>query len=719
MIAGVRPLGLVLCLVFAPAWGAETDARARDAYNRLREGADAKKAAVQRLDAWEQARQVPLWRDSRGESGAWEEVGPRVLLGGWGGMENTGRMCALAVDPRDRNRLYAAAASGGLWKSEDRGASWRPIADFESSLNFGALAIDPIDPDTVYAGTGEPHYSIDSFHGAGMLRSRDRGKSWDLLGSEPFIGHRFTRIVPHPRRTGFLFAATTRGVYRTVDGGGTWVRVLDGVASDLTMDPLNPNRMLAALGLPWGDARNGIYASGDGGETWKRVEGGWPRSGGALGRLQMDICRDFPQVVYAAIFRNAGGLEGIYKSTDFGSTWARLPSAIDFAGDGQWYNNCLAVCPTNPNVVFVGGYSSFRTIDGGQTWEDNTRSYAGGIVHPDHHGYAFDPHDPNTLYMCGDGGLFRTNDLGGTWESVSRGIGTVQFQYVDVHPWDPKIAYGGTQDNGTNKYQGDPAWLHVFTGDGGTTRVNWNNPDIVYTEYINLAICKSVDAGRSWQWGKTAGINLNEGALFYAPFNLDPSNPDVLVAGTQRVYRSEDAAESWRAISPPLGGFVSAVTVAPTNPRAIYAGTHSGRVWVTPDQGATWKEITAGVRGPAYVSDICVDPRNARTAYLSLASWGPDRFWRTEDAGDTWTDVMGDLPDMPVRMAVCHPQRPDTVFIATEIGVFVSENRGKMWRRFGRGLPNVPVFTIVANPRTGYLTAGTHGRGAWRIPLPD
>lgn len=685
------------------------------AENRVR--FDSKVApAVGRLTAYFETRSLPVWRNAAGTSPKWQEIGPSVLKSGWGGMDNAGRMLAAAVDPRDPRILWVGAASGGIWRSGDEGKTWKAVADQEASLSIGALAVDPFDHDTVYAGTGEPNNSLDSFHGTGFLRTKNGGRSWDLLAADVFLGGQFSRIVPHPRRQNFLYAATTRGVMRSLDGGATWVQLLRGRATDLLIDNRNPNSLIAACGVPWGSGQNGLFKSTDAGQTWKRIGGDMPTNGGAMGRIQMSNCAAFPNVAYVSIYTSGGPLMGMYKTTDFGDSWVRLPNAPDYAGGQSWYDNYVSASPSNPNVVFVGGTSTHRSLDGGQTWADNTRSYGDGQVHPDHHFMTFSPHDPSTVYLCTDGGLFRSRNLGADWEAVNEGLSTIQFQSLDVHPWDPNIAWGGTQDNGTNMYTGSLRWTNTFLGDGGTTRVNWKDPNVVYTEYVGLVICKSTDGGRSWRWNTTRGIDPREGKLFYAPFNLDPSDPDTLVAGAEKVYRSTNAAEDWTAISPKLGNRVSAVTVAPSTSKVIYAGTNDGRNWVTPDTGRSWYEITKGLPRSG-VNDICVDPRNARTAYVALNGWSPDRIWKTTDAGGTWRNVMDELPPMPINAIALDPRRPDRVYIATSIGVFVSDQGGGRWKRMGSGLPTVPVFSIVANQRTGWLTVGTHGRGAWRIAL--
>lgn len=691
----------------------------RDEFFRLQNAGSTVNPAPAALKAWFDARDIRLWTDSLGVAAPWEEMGPRVLKHGWGDMDNAGRTSAVAIDPRDNRILYVGAASGGIWKSTDYGKTWTAVADFEPSLSYGAIAIDPFNPDVIYAGTGEAHYSLDSFQGAGMLRSMDAGKTWEVLASNVFIGQRFTRIVCSPRRPGLIFAATTIGVFRSSDSGATWVKVLDGPASDIIIHPRNPDMLIAGIGSPWGHPLNGVYRTTDAGNTWQKVTRDLYQDGKGLGRVQLDFCRiKFPDVVYASLYGNGGGLRGMYKSTDFGISWLRLPNAPNYAGDTAWYYDYVAVSPVDPNVVFVGGFSTFRTLDGGETWEDNTKSYAGGPIHPDHHIFIFDQVEPKTVYLGTDGGLFRSRDLGNNWESVSNGLGTVQFQFVDVHPTDKNVAYGGTQDNGTNKYTGTTAWDNVFAGDGGTTRVNWRNPDIVYTEYVDLALMKSTDAGQNWDWSAADGIDRSEGALFYAPFNLDPSNPDIVLAGTRHVWRSTDGTKTWARISPLLGNPISAITVAPNNSKVIYAGTSDGRVWVTADTGTNWYEITKGLPRQ-YVGDICVDPRNARTVYVSLAAWGSSHIWKSTDAGGTWQNIGDNLPEMPIRAIALHPRKPDMVFVGTEIGVFVSVKGGGEWKRLGKGLPNAPVFSLIANGRTGFLTAGTHGRGAWRIPLPE
>lgn len=680
-------------------------------------------AGAAQFDAWYKTRSLPLFSVPNAPAVSWQEMGPGMILRGWNNKHNAGRMTSLAVSPVDSKLIFATAASGGIWRSDNGGDNWNPVADFAPSLSYGSIEIDTQNAKIIYAGQGEQNNSADSFAGSGFMRSVDNGFHWQLLAQKEFSGQRFSRIVSHPHIPGLVYAATTRGVVRSIDYGQTWVTLLPGVATDLAINPRSPNEMLAALGNARGAEYNGLYRSTDGGNSWNRIQGNLQNfNGSELGRLQFGQCRDYPNVLYVAMYSSIGrnaGLLGFLKTEDFGSSWIELPKAPSYAGGSAWYYNVVAIAPNNPNVIFLCGTSTYRSVDGGHTFEDVTRSYGDGPVHPDHHWIAFDPSVPNTMYLCTDGGVFRSTDLGTHWEPRNNDLATVQFQYLDVHPTDPGIAYGGTQDNGTLKFTGNYYWPNVEAGDGGYTMVNPKNPNIVYAQYVNLELYRSKDAGKTWEWGKTVGINRSEGTLFYTPFNLDPQNPDVLVTGTNRVYMSTDGEDSWFPISKPLGGgLVSAVTIAPNNSNVIYAATTVGKVWVTPNRGKEWYEIDTGIP-KAYVSTIAIDPNNARIAYLGVSSFTEHTLWKTTDAGGHWTDISDEIPPVEVHQICLDPFNSSTVFVGTDIGVFASTSGGGHWFRYGSNLPGAPIYSVVANRVTGYLTVGTHGRGGWRAKLPE
>ncbi len=663
-----------------------------------------------RTSPWTDALQVPFWTDAKGVHPSWECIGPAPLDKAWGGSDNSGRVSTIAVDPRNTRRLYIGASLGGVWKSTNGGQNWRPMSDFEASLSFGSLVLDPFNPDIIYAGTGEAHGASDSYFGAGILRSTNAGETWELLGSEELNGTAVAKMVASTKVRGLLIAATGRGLMRSLNGGNHWQAVVEGAFTDVVNSDKRPDVYYAVGGL---GGKNGVYKTTDSGNTWELLGGTLPHN--SFGRSQLAQCRDFPDTVYVSYAVGWGNGIAEYRTDDGGRSWRLLKDAPNYGGGQLWYDNFYACAPDNPNIVFGGGYSILRTLDGGSTWLDVSRSYSGGNTHPDWHCFIFDPIDPKVMYTGCDGGLFMTKDRGDTWEAISNNLATLQFIGIDVDPISPFVAYGGTQDNGTSRTRGDLRWKETFFGDGGWTIVDYQHPERVYTEYVGLSLHRSDDYGDSWYYCVN---NMDTtGGLFYAPFEIDPNNSDILVAGASRVWRTTNRTDSWEAISGDMG-HVSALAIAPKHSEVIYAGSSWGRVWVTPNTGGNWFDITAGLPG-GHIATLAVDPRSPRTAYVGVHGYGHKHIFKTENAGGTWRSVDDNLPDAPFGHIVIDPTRPDDVYIAGDVGVYVSNSGGGNWKRYGTGLPNCPCMRLALNRRTGYLTVGTHGRSLWKVRLPD
>src|SRR5690606_2744043 len=393
--------------------------------------------------------------------------------------QSTGRLTAIAVHPSDPNVIYIGGAQGGVWKTTNGGANWTPLTDHECSLAMGWIVLDPVDPDIVYAATGEQHFSSDSYYGCGVLRSTDGGATWTQLGAEVFDvatttsgGVRIARIVLDPRTAGStanatLHVAAENGVWKSTDGGVSWTRTLaagttgPAPATDLVMHPSDPDVLYAALGRVAGDAANGVYRSTDAGATWMKLDNGFPSAD--VGRINLAIAPSQPSILYASI-QNAfeqpragddGTLLGIYKSTDGGASWA-LASSTPSCNTQCWYDMALAVHPHSPDTVLFGGVPLYRSTDGGRTFQ-TVGTGAGGSVHVDQHVIVYDPSDPRTVYVGNDGGIYRSREGGaaGTWESLNSDIAITQFYAgIGLHPTDPDIVLGGTQDNGTLRYAG-------------------------------------------------------------------------------------------------------------------------------------------------------------------------------------------------------------------------------------------------------------------------
>jgi photosystem II stability/assembly factor-like uncharacterized protein len=687
--------------------------------------------------------------------GSWVSIGPSKVTGGQteGSPRGdvSGRVNSIAVHPADPNVAYACGAQGGVWKTTDGGASWTPLTDHLPSLATGAVALAPSNPDVVYLGTGEANFSLDSYWGAGLFRSDDAGATWAALG--PLDPNRASRnaasvaaLAVHPSDPDVVLAAVgtflqgnrlfSGGVYRTADGGASWTRTLGPgmppgavVASDLIINPSDPNVVYAALGFVGGSANNGIYMSTDGGVSFTKLLNGLPASN--VGRINLALARGNTQVLYAAVQNSStDALLGIWRTLDGGDSWASR-NAVGASCSAQcWYDMALAVSPLDQNVVFFGGVKLYRSTNGAGTFSAaDASSGATGGLHVDHHALVFSASHPEQLWSGNDGGVWRTDaaraSLPLDWVNRNGNLGLLQFQSVAVPPSDPNIAYGGTQDNGTNKYTGSTVWTHVDDGDGGQTAVDFLDPRTVYHTFFNVSFRRSDSSGAFGTWAsKQTGLNTSDRSQFYVPVEMDPTNPAVLYLGTFRLYRTQNRGDSWGTISgdltadPNLVATLTAIGVAKTDANVIYAGASNGRIQVTSNLGGAWADRTAPPLPRRFLTSIAVHPGSADVAYAAFSGFddpntGAGHVFKTEDRGLTWTDTTGNLPDVPVSQVTIDPAAPQMIYLATDLGVYASTNGGGTWRRFASGFPNVAVFEVAVQ-QPNVLFAATHGRGMFQ-----
>jgi hypothetical protein len=665
----------------------------------------------------------------------WGPIGPDNIPNFF--IQSAGRVATVAIHPTDSNTIYVGAAQGGVWKTTNGGASWTPLTDTQCSLAMGALAIDPVNPNIVYAGTGEENFASDSYYGCGVLKSTDGGTTWTQVGASTFDtstgGARISRLVIQSSTAGStttttLLVASDFGVYRSTDSGSTWTQVLTGTATDILFDPTNSSIAYVALGIPGGSASNGVYKSTNAGNSWTKLSGGFPTSN--VGRINLAIAASAPSTLYASVQNTSsssfGSLLGIFVTTNGGMTWTQLgASGASCTGDNQcWYDMTIAVHPANPQIAYFGANSVFKSTNGGATFSNIT-----GSIHVDQHAFAFDPQNPNVIYAGNDGGLYKSTDAGVSWQSLNTNLAITQFYPgISMHPTDPTpIVMGGTQDNGTLRYTGTTAWTLVLGGDGGYTAVDFNTPTTAYAETQWTPNSGSAGPRRSDNVGsssfvlKTSGINLSDSARFMPPLVMSPSDPSRLDFGTCRVYRTTNKAESWTAISPSCptwSGTVTAIAEAPSSSLVIYASTSAGSVRVTIDGGTTWTLITTGL--PArFPTALAVHPTVAGTAFVTFSGFGTGHVFMTTNTGANWTDISGDLLNVPVNAILVDPGDPtNTIYIGTDLGVFKTSNGGTNWSPLNNGLPNVAVFDLGFRPGVGVLVAATHGRGMFLLAPP-
>ena len=659
------------------------------------------------------------------------------------GPENIGgRMRAVLFHPTETSTLFAGAASGGVWKSTDLGQNWRPLTDDMPRLPVGALAIDPNDPDILYAGTGEPigtnfgrSGGSPYYDGLGVMRSSDGGESWNFL-PWPKSNSAVFRIALHPQSSDTLLVAAVDNLYKSTDAGQTWSTALPGYITEVLYKPDNPSIVYAAIGAEYGGSSNGIYVSHAGGDrfSWTRLDVNLP-PGDSTARVVMSIPASNPDRIYAAMGLNRRRMtdgdvdfKGVFVSDDAGATWTRQLNAIaaDFTRGQAFYDLTVMAKPDDPDVVFLGGIDMHRSLTAGSgfakmsRWElrqfdPNNPAY----VHADQHFVAFKPDDPNTVAVACDGGIFLSTDGGTSWEARNNGLATTQFYSVNYAPSNPALLYGGTQDNSNMRQLGplQTGWLYVGGGDGGRMAIDPNDSNLLYLT-INSTPYRTWD-GVNFE-PMVSGLNGYRGN-WIRPMVLDP-NGDRLYTASDHVHRLSPAkdATSWLTISNTKvvrgTGIVTDLEMPEPNPRWMYSASSDGKVHVCENLIALdteWYDESNGLPN-RWISDIHIGWGTLRTVYAALSGYGTSHAWKTTDGGENWVDISGDLPDIPANTII--PSRTDenTVFLATDLGVWYTTNGGENWKQFGNGLPNVVCYDMKLTPENR-LVVGTYGRGVWSV----
>ncbi|MBX7218109.1 MAG: hypothetical protein K1X90_14195 [Candidatus Kapabacteria bacterium] len=641
----------------------------------------------------------------------WRQLGPYDL---------GGRIHTVAVHPTDGKTLWAGAANGGVWKSTNRGDTWRPVMDSENSLSMGAIAVDPKNPDILYAGTGEPvSANGDTYNGAGILKSTDGGETWKPLGLTN-VGS-ITDIVINPNNTNNIIASGVRnnaGLYWTEDGGITWTRSSNIAIADLSMHPTNPNTLLI------GTFSNGLYRTTDGGKSIGTKVPGIGTSSVTVSRISVEFAHSDGNIAYALAYEYPGTTihySRIYKSTNGGQSWTNSfdsdRNGIDFlanvAQSQGYYNNVISVHPTNPNIVLAGGVYMVRTGNGGNTWNQT-----GNEVHVDHHAMAFDPSNPNVFYSGNDGGMFRSEDAGVSFDKKTRGLAITQFYAMAIDQKKDSLNYGGTQDNGTVT-SSSAVYGNIMGGDGFFVVVDHNNSNIYYAENPEGENISAFINGR--RYTVMSGIDTDEDAGWAAPLVMDPSRSEVMYTGRQSVYRSITAGTpsmTWERVSPYFAGNVSAIAVSPASSDVVYAGSTQGTVMVSTDGGEQWSDVSNGHGLPnRAVTDFAPALKQAGTAYISFSGFYSSHVYRTTDFGQTWSDASNGLPDIPINALAVHSDDDNIIYAGSDIGMFISTDGGSSWANYNNGFPRTEIRDIEIHKTKRTVRAATHGRSMWEVDL--
>jgi photosystem II stability/assembly factor-like uncharacterized protein len=657
-----------------------------------------------------------------------------------------GRVTTIAADPTNHNIIYAGAAAGGVFKSIDGGVHWTPISDAVPSFSVGDIAIDPNDHNRIYLGTGESNASGDSYPGTGVYRSTDAGATWESIGLPN--SHHIGKIAIDPTNSNRIFVAAVgtlfgtnpdRGVYRTTDGGTTWDRVLyvsDSTgAIDVAIKPNNPNIIFAST---WerirkptyrnvGGLTSGIWKSTNGGDTWVRLSNGLPIPSLTTGRIGIAITPSAPDTIYASFSDNPGNLIGFWRSTNGGTSWtSRLisPDPSGFSGYG-WYFGKIWVNPTNANTVYFGDVEMYKSTDGAANWSDII-----GIMHVDQHGWWQDPSNPNFTVCGNDGGVFTSSNGGGSWIKCYN-LPISQFYAITIDHLNPQRLYGGTQDNSTPRtLDGNiNSWDVLFYGDGFYAAVDNTNSNVIYAEAQYGYLGKSTDLGNSFNI-VTNGIDGSERVNWCAPVVMSPQNHQVLFYGAQKLYRTTNGGSLWSTISPDLTGgngggnliygTITTISQSPLNANVIWVGTDDSRVWRTTNGGGNWSMVSDSLPD-RWCTRVTADVFDTAAAYVAFTGYRIDEplphIFKTTDYGATWSDISGNLIDIPVNDILPDPDRRGRLFIGTDFGMYYTEDGGTNWQILGDNHPGLPVFDIDLHEGTRKLVSGTHGRSMYAYDL--
>ncbi len=657
--------------------------------------------------AFQQARRQMLLE--KATAWQWTERGPGNI---------GGRTRAVVVHPKNKNIWWAGAVGGGVWKTEDAGAHWRPVTDDMPVISVCTIAVCDSLPNVLYAGTGEGFGNYDRVIGDGIFKSTDGGESWtQLTATAGNYDFRYVnRLVVHPFHPDTVLAATNAGVFRSLDGGATWEQVLDagGRVLQLIANPKNFNTLFAAVNA------KGIYKSRNLGQTWQYVSEEIQNHK----RIEMAIAPSDTNVLYAAAVNDNSGLGGFYQSTDAGESWTNLGTYPNWLGKQGWYDNALAVHPFRSDVVFVGGIDLYQVqVKSGSMTATQISSWWGGnglpYVHADQHAITPIPRADSTFALIAgnDGGIFYSADGGVNWEARNNQYSVTQYYDAARHPFLEQYI-GGTQDNGTSispvNSNGASNWQHVIGGDGFDCAWDYFDPYNVYGTLYDSRIFKSTDGGNTFQ---SINNGLPESNIFHTPLEMDPFNPDKLftISESNKIYITYNGGQSWKGFPVDLNGAsLVKISVSRADSSVVWIASTSAYINVSQDGGKTFQKAATPSNSPqGYVLNIATNPMDSASAIVTFGVSGFGKVFRTRDFGQTWEDLTNNLPDVPVHCALYMPYDTTQIWLGTDIGLFISTDNGQTWQFASGSLPAVSIRRLKIYNKE--IIAATHGRGVWSL----
>ncbi len=658
----------------------------------------------------------------------WVFQAPSVSSHGYWGL---GRINKVAFDPIDSNTFYIGAAGSNTWKTTDGGNTWTSLYDHLPTLGVADIKINPLNRNTIYVATGDGDNG--DAYSSGVIVSHDGGASWAATGLSWPVSNYYTAhcLLINPLDTTSMFLASSNGLYKTNNSGVTWTNISTDNFKQIIY---NPADTAIVYGTKYTDTCSQIMRSTNGGNTWSAVT-----SFRDAQRINVAVCPADPTIVKAIVSNNSSGLEGIYGSTDTGKTYTALytddttctRNLLGYeltlpttACNGQgWYDLCIAISPTNPNEVTIGGVNTFYSADGGSTWTLANQWYGGvsgvATVHADKHCLAYNPLSGALFETC-DGGIYKNyGPVTTPWTDLTTGLGITEF-YRNAVDNNVPFCIGGAQDDGTFLINGTTS-ANLYGGDGMQPLINYGDPaNMWYVSYQNGATFLTRDAGTSW-------INISDTIHstggWISPYVLHPTDTATLVMAYNKVYLTHNNGLSWTSISPVFdtNTTVDRLVMAPTNPNHLYVTYYDYNVWTpyihyTTDLGTTWHSITMPFT--SYISDIVVDPTNENRIWVTCTWYGVAKVWSYNSSTGVWTNETGTLPDISVDCMVIDTNSK-TQYLGTDEAVFYKDTTMSDWALYNTNLPAVHVEDLHINYGTNELWAATYGRGMWKSVKAD
>ncbi len=710
---------------------------------------DAVSGGDARLQAWESHLQMEA--NSPFADLKWRALGPKNCGGRIEGIDSPAGKPSV---------IYAAAGSGGVWKSVNGGLSWKHVFANESTFAIGDVTVDPSDGETVWVGTGEAHLGGMSYDGTGVFRSTDGGQSWRNMGLHNSA--RISKVIVHPTHSDVIYVGAIgprgkggeRGVYQSKDGGKSWQQSLfagERVAIiDLVMDPFNSQRLWAACWDRGGKGRSGVFRTTDGGENWKRLEGGLLQ-GKDVGRVAVAAAASKEDVIYALMVDHSPPGNGrydvggaLFRSDDGGESWQR--TSEEYVETYVGWDFCdVMVSPDRADEVYICGMRLMCSRDGGKTFERGGEKvfrlleHPGKGMHLDMHDLWIDPGNPDRILLGTDGGLYVSMDRARSWLHLNN-LPIAEFYTVYLDNEKPFNNWGGTQDNAslvapfTTKLvdHASDDWRYVFLdpwdgGDGFATFPDPSGDGTEYYEHQNGEMRRK-RPGAPPRWKLTSGkvitprVKKGEPPLRFAwntPLLPSVHEPGVLYCATQYVMRSANRGDRWQRISDDLtGGYGSILSLSesPLDAKRLISGAGSARIFLTADGGETW---TAGGDGlvKKQVSAVLTSMHNPERVYVCLSAGGSgDRqayVYKSDDFGQSWTSIAANLPPEPVNVLVEDPKVEGILYLGTDLGVYASLDDGGSWQSISSKLPTAPFLNLAVHHEKAALVVVTHGLSAF------